>query len=57
MPLLVIGSIDNKYNVSKEMASLVALKDTTESRDLCEAVKKHIKAVFFNLCHLIWYSY
>jgi len=57
MPLLVIGSIDNKYNVSKEMASLVALKDTTESRDLCEAVKKHVKAVFFNLCHLIWYSY
>ena len=36
---IFIRDIDDKYNVTEEMASLVPLKDTTKSRDLQEAVK------------------
>ena len=56
-PAIFIGDTDNKYNVTEEMASLVPLKDTTESLDLYEAVEKYIKVIFFNLCQHIWHSY
>ena len=36
---IFIGGIDDGYNVTEEMASLVPLKDTTKSRDLYEVVK------------------
>ncbi|XP_041419118.1 general transcription factor II-I repeat domain-containing protein 2-like [Xenopus laevis] len=36
---IFMRGIDNEYNVTEEMASLVPLKDTTKSRDLYEAVK------------------
>ena len=52
-----IRGIDDKYNVTEEMASFVPLKDTTKSRDLYEAVKKYIKAIFSGHCQHIWYSY
>ena len=38
-----IRGIDNEYNVTEEMASLVPLKDTTKSLDLYEAVKITLK--------------
>jgi len=37
---IFIISIDNEYNVTEEMASLVQLKHTTKSLDFYEAVKK-----------------
>ena len=40
---IFIRGIDDEYNVTEEMASLGALKDTTESRDLYEAVKNMLK--------------
>ena len=40
---IFIGGIDDGYNVTEEMASLVPLKDTTKSRDLHEAVKNMLK--------------
>jgi len=36
---IFIKGIDNKYNVTEEMAYLVLLKDTTKSLYLYEAVK------------------
>lgn len=40
---IFISSIDNEYNVTKEMDSLVPLKYTTKSLDLYEAVKITLK--------------
>ena len=40
---IFIRDIDDKYNVTEEMASLVPLKDTTKSRDLYRAVKNMLK--------------
>ena len=40
---IFIRGIDDKYNVTEEMASLVPLKDTTKSRDLYRAVKNMLK--------------
>ena len=40
---IFIRGIDDEYNVTEEMASLVPLKDTTKSRDLYEAVKNMLK--------------
>ena len=54
---IFITGIDDEYNVTAEMASLMPLKDTTKSRDLYEAVKKYIKAIFSGHCQHIWYSY
>ena len=36
---IFITGIDDEYNVTAEMASLMPLKDTTKSRDLYKAVK------------------
>ena len=54
---IFIRGIDDEYNVTEEMASFVPLKDTTKSRDLYEAVKKYIKAIFSGHCQHIWYRY
>ena len=40
---IFIQGIDDEYNVTEELASLVPLKDTTESRVLYEAVKSMLK--------------
>ena len=40
---IFIRGIDDEYNVTEEVASLVPLKGTTKSRDLYEAVKKMLK--------------
>jgi len=45
---ICIRGIDNKYNITEEMASLVLLKDTTKSHHYKE-VKKYIKAIYINL--------
>ena len=54
---IFIRGIDDEYNVTEEVASLVPLKGTTKSRDLYEAVKKKVKAIFFVHCQHIWHSY
>ena len=40
---IFIRGVDDEYDVTEEMASLVPLKDTTKSRDLYEAVKNMLK--------------
>ena len=40
---IFISGIDDEYNVTEEMASLVSLKDTSKSKDLYEAVKNMLK--------------
>ena len=40
---IFISGIDDEYNVTEEMASLVPLKDTNKSRDLYKAVKNMFK--------------
>ena len=40
---IFITGIDDEYNVTAEMASLMPLKDTTKSRDLYRAVKNMLK--------------
>ena len=40
---IIIKHTDNKYNNTKEMASLVPLRDTTKYLDLYEAVKNTLK--------------
>lgn len=48
---IFLRDIDNKCNVTEQMASLVSFKDTTKSTDFLEAVKKkYIKVIFSNLC-------
>ena len=42
-PAIFIRGVDDEYDVTEEMASLVPLKDTTKSRDLYEAVKNMLK--------------
>ena len=42
-PAIFISGIDDEFNVTEEMASLVPLKDTTKSKDLYEAVKYTLK--------------
>ena len=37
---IFIRGTNNEYNITEEMVSLVPLKDTTKSLDLCEALKK-----------------
>ena len=41
--VIFISNIDNEYNVTKEIASFLPLKDTTTSLDLYEAVKITLK--------------
>ena len=41
--VIFISNIDNEYNVTKEIASFLPLKDTTTSLDLYEAVKVTLK--------------
>jgi len=43
---IFIRGIDNRSNVSEEMASLVPLEDSTKSLDLYVVVK--IKVILFN---------
>ena len=40
---IFVRGIDNEYNITREMASLVPLKDTTKSIDLYNAVKMTLK--------------
>jgi hypothetical protein len=40
---IFIRGVDNEYNITEEMASLVPLRDTTKSSDLYEAVKITLK--------------
>ena len=49
---IFIRGTDNKYNVTEAIASLVSLKDTTKSLDLCEALKitlKQFSLTFVNI--------
>lgn len=44
---IFIRGIDNEYNITEEMASLVPLKDITKSLDFYEAIKTTLK--YFSL--------
>ena len=54
---MFIKGIDDKYNITKEMAFLVPLKDTTKSRDLNDTMKKILKIDFFVHLKIIQYNY
>ena len=49
---IFIRGIDDEYNVTEEMAPLVPLKDTTQSRDLYEAVKNMLKQFSLSIVHV-----
>ena len=49
---IFISDIDDEYNVTEEMAPLVPLKDTTQSRDLYEAVKNMLKWLSLSIINI-----
>jgi len=49
---IFIRGIDNEFNISEEMASLVPLKDTTKARDLFEAVETTLNKLSLNLVNI-----
>jgi len=49
---IFIRGIDNEFNISEEMASLVPLKDTTKARDLFEAVETTLNKFSLNLVNI-----
>lgn len=49
---IFIRGIDNEFNISEEMTSLVPLKDTTKARDLFEAVETTLNKFSLNLVNI-----
>ena len=56
-PAIFIRGVDDEYDVTEEMASLVPLKDTTKSRVLYKAVKENVEVIFFVHCQHTWCCY
>ena len=49
---IFIRGINDEYNITEEMVSLVPLKDTTKSRDLYEAVKNTLKRCSLSIVNI-----
>ena len=47
-----VRGVDDKYNVTEEMASLVPSKDTNKSRDLYKALKNTLKRFSLSIINI-----
>ena len=51
-PAIFIRGVDDEYDVTEEMASLVPLKDTTKSRDLYKTIENMLKQLSLSIVNI-----